>query len=248
MSSEKQKQINDWYHNQGYSIAWIANKLKTSPFKLKKEMVELGIPIKDKSQAQKDALKRTPHPTKGKKRSQKIKDQIARSRAKSWENLSDKERQEISNKHKEEWNNRDAKDKERIHTKATKARLQTLKDGSRLERFLHQELQKEYNVQLHAEHKVKNDKLHFDLFLPREKTVIEIDGPSHFLPIWGVEELKQTKAADRQKNGLVIGNGWRIIRIRFEKTPSTYRSKLILEQVLNVLEGDFESKVVTLKI
>ena len=54
-----------------------------------------------------------------------------------------------------------------------------------------------------------------DLFLPELNTIIEIDGPQHFLPIFGEDRLKEVIKFDAIKNGLLISKGYCVIRVRY---------------------------------
>ena len=72
-----------------------------------------GIDIRDRSQAQKAALKngRHKHPTKGKKRDSETKKKISESQGKVWDSLSAEERQKRSNIGKESWNKKTEQEK-----------------------------------------------------------------------------------------------------------------------------------------
>ena len=52
------------------------------------------------------------------------------------------------------------------------------------------------------------------MYIPSIKTIIEVDGPSHFLPIWGNEKLQKQIKADTQKTGLILSKGMVIVRIK----------------------------------
>jgi len=75
-------------------------------------------------------------------------------------------------------------------------------------------------VEFHKEHLLLNENLHIDLFLPEINVAIEVDGPSHFEPIWGEEALERTQKSDRQKNGLILNSGFVLIRVKQKKTIS----------------------------
>ena len=84
------------------------------------------------------------------------------------------------------------------------------------------------------------------MFLPDLKTAIEVDGPSHFFPIWGEESLARNLRADSQKTGLLITSGFAIIRV---KHTSKHLSKKQmrdlwgeLSRVLERLKKRFPSK------
>jgi very-short-patch-repair endonuclease len=46
------------------------------------------------------------------------------------------------------------------------------------------------------------------------KLIVEIDGPSHFMPIWGEDKLKKQIKADSHKTGLILSKGFAIIRVK----------------------------------
>ena len=71
-----------------------------------------------------------------------------------------------------------------------------------------------YEAIFHKRGLLINDKLEVDIFLPVLKTAIEIDGPAHFLPIWGETNLNRHIRSDAQKSGLLINRGFVIIRVK----------------------------------
>ena len=54
---------------------------------------------------------------------------------------------------------------------------------------------------------------------------IEIDGPSHFLPVWGEDALKKNISYDQKKQGLILGRGLTLIRIKQTKDFSKARAQ-----------------------
>ncbi len=55
--------------------------------------------------------------------------------------------------------------------------------------------------------------LEFDLYISEIATIIEVDGPSHFLPIWGEDRLQKNKERDIEKAGAATSKGFNFIRI-----------------------------------
>ena len=78
--------------------------------------------------------------------------------------------------------------------------------------------------------------MQIDLFLPSINTAIEIDVPSHFLPVWGDNTLKKNIVYDNKKQGLIIGRGWVLIRIKQTKDFSKSRSKIIGNKLLDIIQ------------
>ena len=69
-------------------------------------------------------------------------------------------------------------------------------------------------MEFHKKNLIPTQKLEIDLYIPSHKTIIEIDGPSHFFPIWGEEKLQKQIIADSQKSGLILSKGYIIIRVK----------------------------------
>ena len=66
-------------------------------------------------------------------------------------------------------------------------------------------------------------------------TAIEIDGPSHFEPVWGEEALSRTQKADQQKTGLLLSNGFVLIRVKQQKGLSEKYKREILSKIVSIL-------------
>ena len=93
-----------------------------------------------------------------------------------------------------------------------------------------------YDVQFHREHLLRNQRLEIDLYVNDTSPAIEVDGPSHFEPVWGEENLERNKRSDRQKTGLIISEGMVLIRIKQDKRSSQRYFRRVLEQVVQELE------------
>jgi hypothetical protein len=64
---------------------------------------------------------------------------------------------------------------------------------------------------------------------------IEVDGPSHFEPVWGEDVLKKNQKYDTKKNGLILGKELVLIRIKQTKDYSDTRARILLEKLLDEL-------------
>lgn len=204
------------YTEDNYSLDVIAKELGTYKNKVKRALVSLGVKMKDKSEAQKLALSsgRHKHPTEGTTRDEATKIKISETRFESWQNISDKERKEIGKKHKKAWENLSEAEQRRIYEKGWDGVRKASVEGSKMEKLLQEALLKRgYEVIFHKKGLI-DPKFEVDFFLPIDKIIIEIDGPSHFLPIWGEEKLVKTMHADAHKNGLLIHHGFVVIRVK----------------------------------
>ena len=236
---EKHKAIKKLYIEDKLSFANIANKLGTYANKIRRDANKFNIKTRDRSQAQKNALETgsIKHPTKGKARTDEEKQKIGLSQHENWENQSKAERASRSKKAKLRWNAMSATEKQNLLTSAHQAIRETSKTGSKLEKFLLTKLIKNgYKPEFHKEQILSNTKLHIDLFLAELNTAIEVDGPSHYVSVWGEESLARNQKYDEKKNGLIIGKGMRLIRIKQLNDYSNARAEIVFSKLNNILK------------
>lgn len=214
-------EINEAYVIEQYakdrSTYDIAKELNTYAKKIERVLKKNGYPLRDKKEAQRSALKSgaAKHPTLGKKRSDSEKNKISSSLAGRWKRMSKEQKETISTEAKERWKNIPPEKKREIQEMAGRALRQASIDGSKAEKSLKSKLEKNgYHVVMHKDNLISGN-FEIDLFLPEIKTIIEIDGPQHFLPIWGAERLQKTIKSDEVKNGLLISAGYCVIRIKY---------------------------------
>lgn len=240
--SDKQKKelIHKEYQINKKSFRDIADQVGTYANKIRRDAEKFNIKIRDKSQAQKNALKsgRTAHPTEGKTRSQEVKSKIGMGVLQSWENLDAKTIDSRKAKARQNWENLSDDAKANILKQANDAVREASKKGSKLEIFLLNKLLADgYRVEFHKEQNLLNTKLQIDLFLPTLNVAIEVDGPSHFAPVWGSDALKRNKGYDNKKTGLVLGKGLVLIRIKQVKDFSKSRAELIYSELKHQLDS-----------
>ena len=106
---DKLKLLENLYIDKKYSFADIASMHGTYANKIRRDAKKLNLNIRDKSEAQKNALEtgRHDHPTKGKKRTEETKQKIGKSVMNSWDELSSKELEERKQKAKTNWDKLD---------------------------------------------------------------------------------------------------------------------------------------------
>lgn len=245
-SKDKLKILTELYIEQNKSFADIAVMFDTYPNKIRRDAKTLGLPIRNKSEAQKNALNtgKHKHPTKGTQRSEETKIKIGSQVMQSWESLSNQELENRKERAKQNWDNMDIQIKQNIHQKAIEAVRLTSKTGSKLEKFLlNQLISDKYAVDFHKEQSLVNTKLQIDLFLPKLNIAIEVDGPSHFEPVWGDQSLQRNISYDQKKEGLITGKGWHLIRIKQTKDFSKARALRIYDQLIKCIHQCESSKV-----
>lgn len=240
--------ILEMYHD-GCSSYEIAEILNTYSTKILRALKFLGKMLyededhfkRDYSEAQRLALEkgRAKHPTEGKSLDKDHKQKIGESRSKAYHNLSDEDKQKISELSKKNWDALGKAKQAEIRSLALESVRYASKHGSKTERHLNNGLMKSgYTVDFHKTGLVFGTDLEVDLFLPEIKTAIEIDGPGHFIPIWGDEKLTKQKIADTAKQGILLNNGYVIIRIRqIDKSISLTKMNHLLSLVLNEIRS-----------
>tara|TARA_B100001564_G_C20595260_1_gene649902 strand:+ start:475 stop:1254 length:780 start_codon:yes stop_codon:yes gene_type:complete len=215
--NEHKKEIIHMYCDEKCSTYEIAEKFATYPNKIRRFLKKEGIRIYDKAEAQGNAIKRgrSKIPTKGKERSKEEKLKISSTLKKSWDNIDPQKYNERVSMAKKNFDSKTDLEKKEMRSAATKAIKQAAVEGSKLEKFLKYELSKEgHIIEIHKKDLIANANLEIDMYFPELKTIIEIDGPSHFLPIWGEEKLKKQIKADQNKTGLILSKGLAIIRVK----------------------------------
>ena len=236
--AEKIDVLQKHYINENKSFQDIANLYDTYPNRVRRDAKKFGIKVRTKSEAQKNALKtgKHKHPTKGTIRSDETKEKIGMSVMDSWDNMSKSELKRRSELAKLNWEKLPEEVKQNRLQNANIAVRETSKLGSKLEKFLLENLLNNgVRVEPHKEQILSNTKLHIDLFLPKLNIAIEVDGPSHFEPVWGEEALKRNQDYDSKKTGLLIGKGINLIRVKQKKDFSRSRAKVIFGRLMEAI-------------
>jgi very-short-patch-repair endonuclease len=228
-------------YNAGKSTYEIAKEYNTYANKIRRILIKHGVAIKSKSDAQKNALKKgiAKIPTEGTKRSKAERLKISNSLVKRWQSMDEEEYQKYVQQAKERWVNMSEADKKKMSSLATQAIQRAGREGSKLEKNLKYELSKSgFVVEIHKKNLIPNENLEIDMYLPQLKTIIEIDGPSHFLPIWGEEKLQKQIKADENKTGLILGKGFAIIRVKnLSDSLSLAGQEKLKDKLIDLLEG-----------
>lgn len=223
-AEEEQKYIVELYEG-GMSINQISKELNTYPNYVRRRLIKWGYEIRDKSEAMKlkvaDGSWQNPTP-KDSTLSEETKKKISEKVGEAWDKKSDEEIEEYRKKAKERWASMPIEEREKLIKMGASHIRDASVNGSKLERYLHQKfIEKGYKCVLHQENMVANEKLQMDLYLPELLTLIEVDGPSHFNPIWSEERLEKQQRADENKNGLVISAGMIMIRLKVDVDKSS---------------------------
>ena len=204
-------------YESGDSVPVIAERYKLSESKVTRSLKKLGVKMRTRSEAAKIALERgrSVSPTEGKGHSQEARDRMSVKRAEAWEKGGDKAKEQMSNIAKTNWAKKSDFDKANMQSKAGSALRVVASEGSAAEKYLVNKLIAHgYVVEFHNKNIVYGQ-YEIDIMLPNEGIVIEIDGPHHYLPIYGEERLQKTIAQDETKNGVLITHNLKVVRIKY---------------------------------
>ena len=237
--SDFEKQIIEMYNDQNKSTYEIAKQLDTYPNKIRRTLIKNGYQLKDKSEAQRIALAegRSSHPTEGRERSSKEKIKISSSLVDYWNKMTDKEKSRRSKIAKRNWKNMTMEQKELMRSKGIAAIQLAATQGSKLEQFIQKRLEKAGFFSNMHQMIIPSEKLEIDLYIPELKTIIEVDGPSHFYPIWGEDKLQKQINADLRKSGALLSRGYVVIRIKSLGQESLSKREDLVTNIINRLEN-----------
>ena len=236
-------------YKDGKSTYEIAKDFNTYPNKIRRTLIKHGVEIKSKSDAQKNALKKglAKIPTEGTKRTKEERLKISSSLINRWKNISSEDYERHVKLAKDRWAKMTILEKKNMTAAAVQAIQKAGKEGSKLEKFLQYEISKDgFAVETHKKNLIPNQNLEIDIYIPELKTIIEIDGPSHFLPIWGEEKLQKQIKSDENKTGLILSKGLAIIRVKnlSDSLPLASQEGLKnrLIELLNSIRSSFPKK------
>lgn len=232
-----EQRVIELYNDQNYSTYQIAKDLNTYPNKIRRILIRHGYTLKDRSSAQKVALEtgRSKHPTKGRQRSKEEKMQISTKLVEHWEQMSEHEKNERAEVAKKNWANMTEEQREAMRSKGVAAIRAAASEGSKLEKFFKERLEEAgFLVEIHKL-LIPAENLEIDLYIPELKTIIEVDGPSHFFPIWGEEKLQKQMNADLRKSGVMLSKGYAVIRVKSLGQESLAKREQLIEEVLDHL-------------
>jgi very-short-patch-repair endonuclease len=218
-NKKKQLIIKEHIQNQK-SILQIAKENETYPNKILRDAKKYGLKTRNKSEAQKIALKTgiAKHPTKNQMRKEEEKRKIGNSVSRAWSKISKSEKERRKNLAKKNWNKRSQKQIRNMKEKSIQGILKAAKYGSKLEKYIRDKLiNDEFEFEYHVKHIVSNEDMHIDILLKDPIIAIEIDGPMHYKQVWDDEILHKNKERDKKKNGLLLNEGISVIRIKSGK-------------------------------
>ena len=223
------------YYDEGLSMRKVAKELNVPLATLSRFMKGKGITARSKAQAQKNFLKTNEHQMAGRKHTDETKKKISQGLGEFWDSLTEEETDALKAKIGSAWKNKWAAMSE-TERRATMEELsnkakEAQGDGSRLERFIAEQLiDRGYVVEERTTNYVAGKSFEVDIALPKERIAIEVDGPTHFMPIYGEEHLAEQQERDSRKDEALNSVGYSVLRIRDNNGPlSQLRIDRIIE-------------------
>lgn len=254
MSNELNEQMKKDYE-EGLSVAEVAKKYKRSQSTVNRLFKKIGVKIRTASEAQKLALAsgRSKNPTEGVGHSSTAKINMSEKAANRWARITDAERDKFKQTAKDRWAKLSEADKKEMLRLAGVALKRVATEGSEIEQYLESGLlSHNFMVQKHVKNFMGGE-YEIDILLKDEAIAIELDGPHHFLPIFGEERLEKTMKFDAAKNGTLISMGLTIIRVKCLYKNLTEKMKrdtlsLVVETINKVKSGEVTSKLVEVEL
>lgn len=219
MAEINEQDVRRLYLDKGLSMRKVAEAVGAPLATLSRFMKKHGIIARDKGQAQKNYLRGHDHQMKGRKHTVETKKQISASLGDFWEGLTDEEREEVKRKigsaWKRKWELMSEQERKLMMEGLSSKAKESQGQGSRLERFIAEELRKRgYFVEERSTNYTAGKDFEVDLALPTERIAIEVDGPTHFLPIYGEEHLERQQERDARKDDMINSIGYSVLRVR----------------------------------
>jgi very-short-patch-repair endonuclease len=223
-------------YEDGLSLREIAVSEGLAPNTIKRILTTSGITIRTRGEQQSVEFKRGKRvkgiPT------EETKNKISIGTAKAYAKFSQEKKEELVEKARERWYNIDEGKRKEMMEKAHQNLRESAEAGSKLEvAVLNALLENQYDAQHHITGFIPNAKLEVDILIPSLRTAIEIDGVSHFLPIWGEEKLVKTISADMRKAGLLLSAGYNLLRIKCLKA---HTSQYLINECVRIVTEELE--------
>jgi hypothetical protein len=245
-------------YRSGKSVREIADLYKTYPNKIARLLKTSGETLRTKEEAAKLAVDKgkIKPPMLGKKRSQIEKDNISKKRSNRWKEMSEKDLGEFKKNAKDRWESQTDEERVDRQYKARQAIRLASTEGSKAEKFLYERLTRAgYDVIIHKKGLISGERYEVDLYIPSLLVAIEIDGPQHFLPIYGEQSLNKNIKYDSVKNGALISRGMCIIRVKYlmkhnSQQVNTKLFELVVEQLKKIEQKfpDLNNRMIELEI
>lgn len=250
MNYKDKKYLVEEYVNNGRSTSSIAKEHSTDtkkvyPNTIRRLLKKYQVPLRDKSEAQKNFLADNPHPLEGRKRTPEEKKKISEGIQGWWDKLDDNEILEIKEQMKEraeaKWAGLTVPEREKAILKMHQASREVAGMGGKNENAVADMLEAEgYGIVQRTNQFTPRNQFEIDMAIPSNRIAVEWDGAGHFRPIYGDKALEKTQAKDARKNDVLVKDGWIVIRCR---DHSTGHSRAFCKRATDSIVGLINQKL-----
>lgn len=248
------KYLQKEYVENKRSTSDIAKELGTYPITIRRALKKHGFEVRNKSQAQKNNIKKNGAPMQGKKRTVREREKISMGLQKFWDDMDASEEEEVRNRlseqAKENWENMSKTEKNMRLKKMQVGNRNKRGEGSKNENMVADILgELGYDIIQRSKDYTPGRQFEIDIAIPKEKIAIEWDGVTHFDPVYGEENLARVQEKDSYKNSVLVSNGWTVIRCRdMSTTNSLAFCRRAVESIMDVMSGPKNKNVYILEI
>lgn len=229
--------------NKGKSTFEIAKEVGCFPTQIRRLLKKYGIPVRDRSDARKLAIQQRGHHMEGKERTEEEKLAISMSLQTYWDDMSDEEADERRKKAAQvamsNWEALSDEEKKLTIEKLHKGNKRAAQKGSKNENAIAAMLKERgYKVFQRTTEFTPACTYEIDIALPDYCIAIEIDGPTHWSPVYGEENLQRVQEKDDRKDQMLMGCGWAVVRCRdHSSSPSKAICRRIVDQIVDGIEN-----------
>lgn len=236
MKALSKQYLEEEYSKKNRSTVSIANEHNMYPNQIRRLLKKYGIAIRTNSDAQKINIQNNGHPMEGRERTEEEKAAISQSIQQWLESLTPEEAKKLkemkSKVGKSNWSDLDKKERTEMLAKMRTGARASVNQGSKNENTVASLLGSKYKILQRTTYFTGADSYEIDIALPNEKVAIEWDGATHFSPIFGAENLLRVQNKDKEKDKLLLGQGWTVIRCRDHSTsPSNAFCRRAAKQI-----------------
>jgi very-short-patch-repair endonuclease len=246
MEYKRQDYLIEEYSKKGRSTSsiakeWSTDTKKVYPNTIRRLLKKYQIPLRDKSEAQKNFLADNPHPLQGRARTDEEKRKISEGIQKWWDTLDSAEVSKLKDAMREragdKWANMTEKEKAKAIRKMHQASRECAGLGGKNENAVADMLEAEgYGIVQRTNQYTPRNQFEIDMAIPSNRVAVEWDGAGHFRPIFGDKALKRTEEKDKRKNRILVKNGWVVIRCRDHSTAhSVAFCRRSVDSILNLI-------------
>lgn len=242
MSWNTYKYLQTEYEKKGRSTGSIAKEHSTYANTIRRALIKHKIPLRTKSQAQRNFLDKNDHPMTGVSRSDSTKKKISEGIQGHFDTLTDDEMEARKAAQSEraslKWENMTDSERKKNIKKMHRANRENSGMGSKNENLVAELLAAAgYKTVQRSTDYSPRKQFEIDIAIPGHSMAIEWDGAAHFEPIYGEANLQRVMAKDVRKENALTRFGWTVIRCRDHSTAHSLAfCRRAVNQIITVIK------------